>query len=95
MSLDSVPIERVLHTCTRQLASVTGRQVDGVVGVRQTETGWELEVELIHRLAVPDSMDLLGRYRVKADPAGQVISFEQLGIRRRGDPSLPDPEGME
>lgn len=81
---------QVMDRCVRQLALLTGRTVAGVVGAEETDGKWCVEVELVERKAVPDSMDLLGLYRVTADGSGNVLGFERVSLRYRGKPGEAD-----
>lgn len=60
-------------------------KLSSVTAVSKTEDGWRVTVELVERLAVPDTMDLLGVYEVLLDPEGELVSYERIRVRRRCD----------
>jgi hypothetical protein len=41
--------------------------------------------ELVERVAIPDSMDLLGIYEIHADDSGFIQTFKRVSMRKRGD----------
>jgi hypothetical protein len=58
-------------------------------GIIKTETangdGWRTVVEVVERSAVPDTQDIIGRYEIMLDAAGEVTGYELLERYRRND----------
>ena len=74
-----------IHGAMDQLHSLIGLEVSSVIGAARTDDGWQVEIELIERKAVPDTQDLLGVYEVCLDDMGGMTSYERKEIRRRMD----------
>jgi hypothetical protein len=77
-------LSEVMYRATQGL-SVLKSKLSGVSAVSRTDGGWKVVVELVERVAVPDSMDLLGVYEVHLDETGELVGYERIRIRRRCD----------
>src|SRR3954469_10474349 len=77
-SLGSVDVAR---RAVEQIAVLTGRPVEGVLGLRRADDGWEVTLELLELRRVPDSTDVLASYEVSLDKGGDLQEY------RRGAPS--------
>jgi len=71
--------------CRPLLEEAIGKEVDGIVGVRKEEDKWKATADVVEREAVPDAQDLIGRYQVTLDEDGELVSYNQISIRRRAD----------
>ncbi len=71
-----------------QLSAITGLALSTVTGVAAAEAGWRVEVEMVEKQSIPSSMDILGRYEIYLDDAGNLVGFERKGLRKRGDTDL-------
>ncbi|GII66002.1 hypothetical protein Skr01_60870 [Sphaerisporangium krabiense] len=71
----------------RQIAELTGKDVEGVTLVRPSENGWTVEVEVVEDHRVPSSGDTLGIYAVDLDSQGDLTSYRRVRTykRARGD----------
>lgn len=77
-------LSQAVHKATQGLSALK-LKVSEVSSVARTEEGWRITVELIERLAIPDTMDLLGVYEVLLDQEGEMLGYERIRIRHRGD----------
>ncbi|WP_324716687.1 gas vesicle protein GvpO [Carboxydochorda subterranea] len=78
-------LREVLNAAIKELKALTGLELSGVTGALSQPEGWLLQVELVERRGVPDTMDVLGLYEVHTDAQGHVLAFERKGLRHRGD----------
>ncbi len=60
-------------------------KVDGVTGFRKSDSGWSVDLEVVERKAIPDSLDIMGIYEVLLDKSGGFVSFERKKLRKRSD----------
>lgn len=58
---------------------------EGIPTVERTDDGWRVVVELLERSAVPDTQDIIGRYELTLDRAGEVTGYDLLERNRRGE----------
>jgi hypothetical protein len=67
-----------------QLAALTGRVPESVLGLRQDDDGWKVTVEIVELSRVPTSTDLLGCYVVTLDDDGELLGYERVRRYQRG-----------
>jgi hypothetical protein len=61
-------------------------QFEGIIKAETADgDGWRTVVEVVERSAVPDTQDIIGRYEIRLDAAGDVTGYELLERSRRGD----------
>jgi hypothetical protein len=75
---------RVARTAAGQLAELTGREPECVVGIQRTEDGWDVELEVVESRRIPDSTDILATYRVETDDEGDLTGYQRLSRYTRG-----------
>ena len=70
-----------------QIAQLTAKQAEGVTGVKRTEDGWTIGVELIEDQRIPSSADILATYEATIDADGDLLSYKRIRryARGRGD----------
>jgi gas vesicle protein GvpO len=67
-----------------QLADLTGRVPESVLGLRKDDDGWKVTVEIVELSRVPNSTDLLGCYVVTLDDDGELVGYERVRRYQRG-----------
>lgn len=76
-------LAEVATAAAEQVTALTGRQVEGVIGVEPLEDGWRVQVEVIEVARIPASADILALYEVDLDQA-QVRSYRRVRRYSRG-----------
>jgi hypothetical protein len=74
----------VVKDAAQQLAALTGRRPEKVLGLEQEENGWRVSFEMLELERIPNSTDLLGCYVVEVDDDGDLVSYERRGRYQRG-----------
>jgi hypothetical protein len=74
----------LVREAAAQLAELTGRRPEGVLGFERNEDGWTVTLELTELQRVPTSTDLLGAYVVHLDEAGELVGYERTHRYMRG-----------
>lgn len=71
----------------RQITELIDTDPEGVSGVRPSDDGWVVTVEVVEDRRIPSSTDLLATYEVELDPDGELMSYRRLRryARGRGD----------
>jgi len=62
----------------RQLAALTGREIEGVLGLRRTDEGWEIALEVLELERIPQSTDVLATYEVALDDHGELREYRRV-----------------
>jgi hypothetical protein len=55
------------------------------LGTTREGEEWIVTLEMVEKKSIPDSMDILGAYEVRMDSGGQVLNFNRISLRKRGD----------
>ena len=81
----------VVRQAVRQLAELTGRQPEAVLGVERDSgdhhgngDGGKVTVEIVEMRRVPNSTDLLGCYEVRLDGDGDLLEYRRTRRYPRG-----------
>ena len=77
--------DEIINKAQEEFAKLSKLPVNAVVGLSKTEDGWAVSLEALERKAIPDTMDLLGRYEVRLDSEGNLLGFERKKLRKRGE----------
>jgi hypothetical protein len=72
-----------------QIAELTGKQPESVIGVEPAEDGWIVGVEVVEDRRIPSSTDILATYETEFDMSGELLSYRRVRRypRGRGDGS--------
>jgi len=73
-----------------QLLDLTGKEAEGVVGIRRSEDGWAVQVEVLELRRIPSTTDVLAIYEVVVDEDGELASYRRLQRYVRGTPGGAD-----
>ena len=77
----------VVEQAREQLAELTGRRVEGVLGVGRRDGddgGWEVVLEVLELERVPSTTDVMGMYAVVLDDDGDLVQYQQVRRYSRG-----------
>jgi hypothetical protein len=76
----------IAREAAAQLLELTGKEVEGVVGINRTDDGWSVRVEILELRRIPSTTDVLAIYEVAADEDGELASYRRLRRYVRGTP---------
>ncbi|HEX9040716.1 MAG TPA: gas vesicle protein [Trebonia sp.] len=68
----------------RQITELTGKQPEGVTGVRRSEDGWLVTVEVVEDRRIPSSTDILSTYETEVDGDGELMAYRRVRRYSRG-----------
>jgi hypothetical protein len=69
---------QVIRAAREQVSELTGRPVEGVLGVRRADDGgWEALVEVVELRRVPDSTDVLASYLLVLDDDCELQEYRR------------------
>lgn len=71
----------------RQVCELTGKDPEGVSGVRPSDDGWVVTVDVIEDRRIPSTSDVLASFEAQLDHDGELISYHRVRryARGRGD----------
>jgi Gas vesicle synthesis protein GvpO len=69
----------VVKRAVEQVGSLTGRPIEGVLGVRRNgeEGGWRVTLEVVELRRIPDSTDVMAAYEVEVDDDGDLREYRR------------------
>jgi len=74
-----------IRAAVAEFRTLTGREPDGVTGVRKiADGGWSVLVDVVELERIPATTTVLATYRVDVDSAGELLSCERLRRYTRG-----------
>ena len=79
-----VPAMKVARIAAQQLAQLTGREPECVIGIQRTEGGWRVDLEVVESRRIPDSTDILAAYSVETDEDGDLMGYQRVRRYVRG-----------
>jgi Gas vesicle synthesis protein GvpO len=68
----------------KQIIELTGKHPESVTGVRRSDEGWLVTVEVIEDRRVPSSTDILSTYETEIDGHGELLSYRRVRRYSRG-----------
>jgi hypothetical protein len=77
------PEEAARAACER-LEGLISHRTEGVSGVRHTEDGWCVLVDVLEVPRIPDTTSLLAIYEVQLDEEGELTEYRRVRRYRRG-----------
>jgi hypothetical protein len=80
----------VARSAAQQLAELTGRAPESVIGIERSEDGWTVELEVVESRRIPDSTDILATYRVEVDEDGDLQGYHRVERYVRGKSARSD-----
>lgn len=72
-----VSVPQLVRRAIEQVAELTGRPIEGVLGVERHDGEWEVLLEVVELRRVPDSTDVLGSYCVTVDGRGDLQGYRR------------------
>jgi Gas vesicle synthesis protein GvpO len=67
----------IVQQAKRQLAELTGRSTEGVLGFEQADDGWRVTLEVVELSRTPSSTDVMAAYDVLVDDSGDVRQWRR------------------
>lgn len=68
----------VVRRAVAQFSELSGITPEQVSGIRSSDDGWSVLVEVLDVERVPSTTSILSTYRVDADPQGNLIGYERI-----------------
>jgi Gas vesicle synthesis protein GvpO len=74
---EPLPALEILDAAKDQLTVLTGRIPDSVSGLRRSDNGWRMRIDMVELERIPPSTSVMATYEVELDRDGNVIGYEQ------------------
>jgi hypothetical protein len=92
----TITTKDLLEKAKSELTSLTGFPASSVISFKKESSStqgagdiWKVVVEMLEKQGIPDRTDILGVYEIQFDARGELISYERIKLRKRGDTEEP------
>ena len=68
----------VVRTAVSSFAELTQQQPERVTGIRRTQDGWSVLVDVVDVERIPATMSVMATYRLETDEDGELLGYERL-----------------
>lgn len=75
---------KVAELAARQLLDLTGKESEGITGLKRTDEGWTVFVDVVELTRVPNTTDVLATYEVEVDSHGDLQGYRRVRRFVRG-----------
>ena len=89
----TMAMPQLIQKAREQLAELTGLELGSTLSARKEDSVWKVQIEVIEKKSLPDSMDILATYELTLDADANAVDFERLRMRKRIDVMVPETEG--
>ena len=77
---------RAAGRAAEELCQLTGKRIEGIVGLEPADGGWTVAVEVLEVRRIPETTDVLALYQVDADQDGALMGYRRVRRYIRGTP---------
>jgi hypothetical protein len=88
----AVAMGQLIQKAREQLSDMTGLELGSTLSARKDDKTWHVQVEAVEKKSLPDSQDILATYDLTMDDDANVLDFNRIGMRKRGDTVIPGEE---
>ena len=67
-----------MHEAAAQFSDLSGCVPEQISGLRSTEDGWSVLVEVVDVERIPSTTSILSTYRVDVDSRGELLGYERI-----------------
>lgn len=78
-------VSNIANQAKKQLSELTKLEPSTVSGMTKEGEEWLVTLEMVEKKSIPDSMDVLGVYEVRLNNEGELLNFNRISLRKRGD----------
>jgi hypothetical protein len=78
---------RIARRAAQQLLELTGKEPESIIGLKRTDDGWQVQLEVLEVNRIPHTTDLLALYQVDVDSDGELVAYHRVSRYVRGSAS--------
>jgi hypothetical protein len=71
-------LDGLVRRAVAEFSTLSGSTPEQVSGVRSTEDGWSVLVEVLDLERIPSTTSILSTYRVDVDERGGLVGYERI-----------------
>ena len=81
----SLSMTEAIKKARTELYDLTGLEISSTLSAAKEGDEWLVDIEVVEKHSIPDSMDLLALYETRLDADGNMQEFKRTKIRKRID----------
>ena len=78
-------IKDISKIAKEKLAEFTGFSSPNAIGINKEADIWHVTVEITEKPSEAVNLEILGIYDVRLDASGNLLGYEKIRMRKRGD----------
>ena len=78
-------IKDITKIAKEKLVEFTGFSSPNIIGINKEEDMWHITVEVTEKPSEVINLEILGIYDVRVDASGNLLGYERIRLRKRGD----------
>ncbi len=88
--------EEIVKLTKETVERLVNKEPLGVISLNQEKGNWVVVVEVLERKAIPDTQNLIGKYRLSFGGKNkEFLGYKRIEIRKRGDTGKDSTEEEE
>lgn len=81
----SLSMTEAIKKARTELYDLTGLEISSTLSAVKEGEEWLMNIEVVEKHSIPDSMDLLATYEARLDSDGNIQEFKRTKMRKRID----------
>ena len=81
----ALSMTEVIKKARTELYDLTGLEISSTLSAVKEGEEWLVDIEVVEKHSIPDSMDILATYEVRLDSDGNMLEFKRTKMRKRID----------
>jgi len=78
-------IKDITKIAKEKLSELTGFTSPNVIGIDRENDIWHVTVEITEKPSEAINLEILGIYEVRLDVSGNLLGYNRISMRKRGD----------
>lgn len=78
-------IKNIVEIAKQKLNGLTGFSSPNVIGVKREGNIWHVTVEITEKSSEAINLEIRGIYDVRLDRSGNLLGYDRIRLRKRGD----------
>jgi hypothetical protein len=78
-------IKDIVEIAKNKLVEITEFSSPNIIGADRDGDTWYITIEIVEKPSESVNMEILGIYDVRLDASGNLLGFERIAMRKRGD----------
>lgn len=72
------PLKEIVTNLVEEFVTLNGQRPERVSGLRRSDDGWSVLVDVVDVERIPSTTSVLSTYRVDSDADGQLTGYERI-----------------